>query len=401
MESICAGLNVLELGSGSIAASIAGMVLADAGARVIKVEPPEGDRLRTRRSQRLPRVEPRQGERRRRPAHADGPGSGCASWPRDADVVIEGFAPGTTDGWGSAPTRCGPPTRRSSTARSPASARPARTPASRATTRWSPRRPGCSRAAAFGHRDGPIMFPGAVGELRRRRCRRSPASSARCSCASRPGGGRRSTPPWSPGSTRSTTSSRTIVAADGQAGRGADGRRPRRDRGQPLRRAAWPPRTAASSRPRRCCPTRARRCARSPASATCSTSPVRRLPDVRHRRGRPGVGGPAAGRRSAQQDLAEWLPLLEASPDIAFEVAVTSEEGLDHPQIVHNGDVVTVDDPERRAGAAGRPDRPLLATRRSSSTRSAPALGEQRRRRSRRARRPPAAARRRPTPSPA
>ena len=31
MEAICAGLNVLELGSGSAAASIAGVVLADAG----------------------------------------------------------------------------------------------------------------------------------------------------------------------------------------------------------------------------------------------------------------------------------------------------------------------------------------------------------------------------------
>ena len=47
MGGICAGLNVIEMGAGSIAASITGMVLADAGARVIKLEPPEGDRLRT------------------------------------------------------------------------------------------------------------------------------------------------------------------------------------------------------------------------------------------------------------------------------------------------------------------------------------------------------------------
>jgi hypothetical protein len=47
MGGICAGLNVIEMGVGSIAASITGMVLADAGARVIKLEPPEGDRLRT------------------------------------------------------------------------------------------------------------------------------------------------------------------------------------------------------------------------------------------------------------------------------------------------------------------------------------------------------------------
>ena len=47
MGGICAGLNIIEMGAGSIAASVTGMVLADAGARVIKLEPPEGDRLRT------------------------------------------------------------------------------------------------------------------------------------------------------------------------------------------------------------------------------------------------------------------------------------------------------------------------------------------------------------------
>src|ERR1700736_2269972 len=46
MAQICEGWSVLELGTGSIAASLAGMVLADNGARVVKVEPPTGDRLR-------------------------------------------------------------------------------------------------------------------------------------------------------------------------------------------------------------------------------------------------------------------------------------------------------------------------------------------------------------------
>ena len=48
MDEICAGLTVVELGSGSPAGAIAGMVLADAGARVIKVEAPGGDTLRVR-----------------------------------------------------------------------------------------------------------------------------------------------------------------------------------------------------------------------------------------------------------------------------------------------------------------------------------------------------------------
>jgi crotonobetainyl-CoA:carnitine CoA-transferase CaiB-like acyl-CoA transferase len=43
---ICDGLQVVEMGAGSIAASFAGVLLADSGARVVKVEPPEGDRLR-------------------------------------------------------------------------------------------------------------------------------------------------------------------------------------------------------------------------------------------------------------------------------------------------------------------------------------------------------------------
>src|SRR5271169_5361467 len=47
MSGICDGLNILELGAGSAAASMAGMIFADAGARVVKVEPPTGDRLRT------------------------------------------------------------------------------------------------------------------------------------------------------------------------------------------------------------------------------------------------------------------------------------------------------------------------------------------------------------------
>ena len=47
MEQICGDLVVVELGSGSAAASEAGMFLADTGARVIKVEAPDGDQFRS------------------------------------------------------------------------------------------------------------------------------------------------------------------------------------------------------------------------------------------------------------------------------------------------------------------------------------------------------------------
>ena len=46
-QPVAEGLNVVEIGAGSIAASLAGMILADNGARVVKVEPPNGDGLRT------------------------------------------------------------------------------------------------------------------------------------------------------------------------------------------------------------------------------------------------------------------------------------------------------------------------------------------------------------------
>ena len=46
------------------------------------------------------RLEPRQGEPRRRPAQVRGSGAGPRASPVDADVVIEAFAPGRADEWG-------------------------------------------------------------------------------------------------------------------------------------------------------------------------------------------------------------------------------------------------------------------------------------------------------------
>ena len=46
-----------------------------------------------------------------------------------------------------------------------------------------------------------------------------------------------------------------------------------------------------------------------------------------------------------QRTLDEWLPILLADKDIAFEVVRTSEQAMEHPQAVHNGQVVDVIDP--------------------------------------------------------
>ena len=43
--------------------------------------------------------------------------------------------------------------------------------------------------------------------------------------------------------------------------------------------------------------------------------------------------------------LREWLEIFLADNDIPFEVLVTTEEALDHPQVIHNGQRVEIDDP--------------------------------------------------------
>src|ERR1700712_3173445 len=158
MDGICAGLNVLELGSGSAAASIAGVVLADAGAWVIKMEPPDGDRLRTEnpsgflvwnrgKDSVVADLRTAEGQDRLR------------ELALTADIVIEGFAPGNTDGWGIG-----------------ADALRALNPALihcsitgfgktgpyaglKAYDSLVAAKVGLCARGGFGHRDGPIMFP--------------------------------------------------------------------------------------------------------------------------------------------------------------------------------------------------------------------------------------------------
>jgi crotonobetainyl-CoA:carnitine CoA-transferase CaiB-like acyl-CoA transferase len=43
--------------------------------------------------------------------------------------------------------------------------------------------------------------------------------------------------------------------------------------------------------------------------------------------------------------LDEWIPLCRAEGDLPFEPILSAEEALDHPQLRHNGDVVSVIDP--------------------------------------------------------
>src|SRR5436305_11244305 len=78
---------------------LAGMLLADNGARVVKVEPPEGDRLRDD----LPSgflVWNRGKESLVADLRTDAGRDEVRDWTAAADVVIEGFAPGRLASWG-------------------------------------------------------------------------------------------------------------------------------------------------------------------------------------------------------------------------------------------------------------------------------------------------------------
>jgi crotonobetainyl-CoA:carnitine CoA-transferase CaiB-like acyl-CoA transferase len=99
MDGICSDLVVVELGMGSAAASEAGMFFADNGARVIKVEPPQGDLLRTavpsawlvwNRGKESFVADPRT---------PDG-GDTVRSLILGSDVVIESYDAGAAERWG-------------------------------------------------------------------------------------------------------------------------------------------------------------------------------------------------------------------------------------------------------------------------------------------------------------
>src|SRR3954465_4219715 len=98
-QSVLEGLTVLEFGAGSHAAALAGVLLADNGARVIKVEPPEGDRLRT--AAPSAHLVFNRGKERSVAALRTAEGRAQAQeLAARADVLIAGFAPGTAEEFG-------------------------------------------------------------------------------------------------------------------------------------------------------------------------------------------------------------------------------------------------------------------------------------------------------------
>jgi crotonobetainyl-CoA:carnitine CoA-transferase CaiB-like acyl-CoA transferase len=372
MNGICAGLNVLELGSGSAAASIAGVVLADAGARVIKIEPPDGDRLRVDnpngflvwnrgKDSVVADLRTADGQDRLRELAAT------------ADVVIEGFAPGTTDGWG-----VGPDALR---ALNPALIHCSITgfgktgPYSglKAYDSLVAAKVGLWTRGSFGHRDGPIMFPvpwasfgagmqsvaGILGALLvREKTGRGQALDSTLVAGLDP----------------IDYFVQTIVQLMAKKGETASGDA-RSLTGASRFGVLLATRDGRFIQTSTMLPHQGR--------ALCDVAGIGRVIEQDARfQGLPTFANPEDAQEWEDmlleafraKDFDHWLPLLEASPDVAFEVAATSEEGLDHPQIVHNGDVIVVQDPKlgavREVGPIGHFEKTPIVVERS-----APELG--------------------------
>jgi crotonobetainyl-CoA:carnitine CoA-transferase CaiB-like acyl-CoA transferase len=343
MSGICTGLNVIEMGAGSIAASMAGMVLADAGARVMKIEPPEGDRLRTA----LPSgflVWNRGKESLVTDLRTPAGQEALRSLAGNADVIIEGFSPGTTKKWGvDAAALC---------AASPRLIHCAIT--GFGTTGPYAGLKGydplvCAKAGLFarggyGHREGAIFYPvnwGSFGAAMESVAGILAAVLVRDQC----GTGQRIDATMLSG----IEPIEYFVSVISQLS-AKQGEKPATD----VRSGAPGTRYNVLV---------ATRDGRFIQTSTMLPHQAKALSTVA------GVEHTLADRRFATQpvfasaedaqawedllvtafrshDLDYWMPRLEASPDVAFELARTSEEGLDHPQIVHNGDVVTVSDPQ-------------------------------------------------------
>lgn len=97
-KPILGGLSVLELGAGSVPASLAGMILADYGAHVVKVEPPGGDRLRKLHPAGF-QVWNRGKESLVANLRHDDGRARVRELADRVDILIDGFSPGTINSW--------------------------------------------------------------------------------------------------------------------------------------------------------------------------------------------------------------------------------------------------------------------------------------------------------------
>jgi crotonobetainyl-CoA:carnitine CoA-transferase CaiB-like acyl-CoA transferase len=365
MTTICDGLLMLEIGSGSIAAALCGMVLADNGARVVKLEPPEGDRLRREspsgflvwcRDKESVVIDLRTGAGRDR----------YLALAQSADVIVEALAPGVAAAWG------------------------VDYPVLRET---NPRLVYCS-ITAFGAAGSYARLKGYEGVVAAKsglftagtytgRPTGSDPVFVNAPLASVGAGHMALSGVLAALTARETTGRGQCVEATLVQGLTPSDYFATMHWQYELRRAAEPPapRAVPLARPP------ALLCSKDGRWINVSTTMPHQLRSLVKALEitvtRPSAADAVAATeyRDAfydafrQKTLEEWLPLLLADTDIAFEVVRTSEQGMDHPQAVHNRQVIQLNDPVVGPVAQIGPIADFSETP-SVMTRSAPALGE-------------------------
>ena len=352
MAQICEGWSVVELGTGSIAASLAGMILADNGARVLKVEPPAGDRLRAESPSGF-LVWNRGKESLVADLRTDEGRAAVREAALHADVLVAGVPAGKLEQWGLGEDdlrRANPRLVHCEiTGFGPTGAYAGL----KGYEGVVAAKAGVFARGDFGFRSGPIFYDAPWASLGAAHHAVAGILAALI-VRERTGRGQHVDATLVNGISALDyfgTMHWQYARAKGENAAGHDlhqgavhGRHSHHvvagDQGQPLHHDD---RDGAEGGP---CP-------------GAGPSGIEHILDEPRFANAPKF--PTADDAQDFEDLLweairtktldEWLPILRADADIAFEAAVTSEEALDHPQIVHNGDVVTSRRPHPRPRA--------------------------------------------------
>ncbi|HEY2430449.1 MAG TPA: CoA transferase, partial [Acidimicrobiales bacterium] len=345
MAQICEGWSVLEIGTGSIASSLVGMMLADNGARVVKVEPPTGDRLR-REAPSAFLVWNRGKESLVADLGTDEGRRLVRSAAEHADVLVAGVSPGALARWGlaEADLRAANPqlVHCQITGFGP-SGDYSRIKAYEGVVAA---KAGVMARGDFGFRDGPIFYDAPWASLG---AAHHALAGVLAALINREQTGR--------GQHIDATLVNGISALDYF---GTMHWQYAMSQGEtPLVTISTKAPSMAATRTAMWLATKDSRFLTITGMVPKESRALCRALGIEHILDEPRFANapkfPTADDAQAYEELLweamrtktldEWLPILRADRDIAFEAAVTSEEGLDHPQVAHNREVVTVDDP--------------------------------------------------------
>ncbi len=347
MATICEGWSVLEIGTGAVATSMAAMMLADNGARVLKVEPPTGDRLRSERPSGF-LVWNRGKESLIADLGTDDGRALVREAALHADVLLAGVPPGRLEQWGldydtlrdlnpslvhCSVTGFGPTGAYSSL---------------KAYEGVVAAKVGMFARGPFGFRPGPIFYD-ALWASSAAAHEALAGVLAALLVRERTGRGQRV----------EATLANGVTVLDYYNTMHWQYARAMGD--EPQISISQASGVMAATRTQMWHATKDSRFITTTAMQPKECRAIARAAGVEHILDDPRfANAPKFVDAETAQDyenvmweafrtrtLAEWLPILRAEGDIAFEVAVTSEEGLEHPQMVHNGEVITVEDPVR------------------------------------------------------